>query len=103
MWFSTRLKNSSLIDYKPESIRFFVKDLRKVKRTARQENEVIPLFTKLDSVVIGKAAGNFVFGFKPFTIPRTQELLLMASEDNGGRSLILHCSFKLLLQTRKLE
>ena len=103
MWFSFRLKNSSLIDYKPESIRFLVKDLRRLKRTATQENEVIPLFTKPDSIVMGKAAGDFVFGFKPFTIPKTQQLVIVVSEDNGGRSLVLHCSYKLLLQTRRLE
>jgi len=103
MWFSSRLKNSSLIDYKPESIRFFAKDLRRVKRSAVQENEVVPLYVRLDSLVAGKTAGNFVFGFKPFTIPKTQQLFIVVSEDNGGRSLILHCSYKLLLQTRRLE
>lgn len=103
MWFSSRLKNSSLIDYKPESIRFFVRDLRRVKRTARQANEVVPLFTEMDSVIVGKAEGNFIFGFKPFTIPKTQQLFIVVTEDNGGRSLTLPCSYKLLLLTRRLE
>ncbi len=102
MWFSTVLKNASLIDYGPISLRFFVRDLRRLKRTARQVRELEPLYMNQDSAVLGKSAGRFTTGFKPFAIPKTQELVIQVTEENGGRTLELHCSHKLLLKTRKL-
>jgi conjugative transposon TraN protein len=103
MWLALQLQNKSLIDYSPDYIRFFVRDKKRGKRTAIQESEITPLYGKADSTVAGEQLQKVVFAFRPFTIPKTQELVIQVGEQNGGRSLVLPVSHKVLLKARLLS
>jgi conjugative transposon TraN protein len=103
MWLALQLQNKSLIDYKPDYVRFFVRDKKRGKRTALQEREITPLYGKSDSAVAGEQLQKVVFAFQPFTIPKTQELVIQVGEQNGGRSLVLSVSHRVLLKTRLLS
>jgi conjugative transposon TraN protein len=103
MWLALQLQNKSLLDYKPDYIRFFVRDKKRDKRTAIQESEITPWYGKADSSVAGEQLQKVVFAFRPFTIPKTQELVIQVGEQNGGRSLVLPVSHKVLLKARLLS
>lgn len=103
MWLAFQLQNKSLIDYSPDYVRFFVRDKKRGKRTAVQEAEITPLYGKADSAVEGEQSKKVVFAFQPFTIPKTQELVIQVGEQNGGRSLVLPVSHRVLLKARLLS
>jgi conjugative transposon TraN protein len=102
MWLGLQLQNKSLINYTPDYIRFFVRDKKRGKRTAVQETEIRPLYGKADSAVAGEQSQKVVFAFQSFTIPKTQELVIQVGEQNGGRSLVLPVSHRVLLKARLL-
>lgn len=103
MWISFKMANGSFISYRPESIRFFVRDLKRLKRTALQETEIQPLYAQMDSLISGNDDATAVFGFNPFTIPKTQELIVQVAEHNGGRTLVLHVRYAAMLKARLLK
>ena len=103
MWFTLELFNSSLIDYKPDYIRFFLRDRKRAKRTAVQEAELFPLLQTCREIIPGNAVMKMLFPFKPFTIPRSKELVIQIGEQNGGRSLILLISHRKILKARLVK
>jgi conjugative transposon TraN protein len=102
LWFSLKLNNSSSIEYKPEYVRFFIRDRKRSKRTAVQETELHPIYSAIDSSVINNTHGKIALAFHPFTIPRDKKLFIQISEHNGGRTLILPIKARILLKARPL-
>jgi conjugative transposon TraN protein len=102
LWFSLRLNNSSSIDYKPEYVRFLIRDRKKSKRTAVQESELYPMYSSIDSSISSNAPGKIVLAFHPFTISTQKKLFIQISEQGGGRTLILPIKAKILLKARPL-
>lgn len=103
MWLTMELFNSSLIDYQPDYIRFFLRDRKRAKRTAVQETELIPLMQTCKEVVPGNTVMKMLFPFKPFTIPRSKELVVQIGEQNGGRSLVLPIGHRKILKARLVK
>ena len=103
MWFKLKLSNHSLIDYTPDYIRFLIRDGKHAKRTAVQENKLLPVYLQPSFVVNGNAATDIIYGFAPFTIPASRELIMEVAEENGGRTLRLHISHRAILKARLLE
>lgn len=103
MWFMLQLENSSLINYQPESVRFFTRDRKRAKRTAIQESELQPLYNDTGSVIAGQSSGEILLAFPPFTIPATKELFIQVTEKNGGRSLLLPVKYKTILKAKSLQ
>lgn len=103
MWFKLKLENQSLIDYKPENIRFVVRDRKRSKRTAVQENNIQPVYAQPSFVVRGNTEHDFIYGFNPFTIPSNQEFIVQITEASGGRALLLRISPRVFLKARLLK
>ncbi|TXJ24950.1 MAG: conjugative transposon protein TraN [Chitinophagaceae bacterium] len=103
MWFNFRIRNRSLIDYTPDYIRAFVRDKKKVKRTAIQEKEITPVFNIPYSSIKGRGDQHIVIAYPSFTIPKDQELVFQIGEKNGGRSLTLVLNHKAILQAKLLN
>ena len=103
MWFKLKLTNRSLIDYKPDNVRFFVRDRKRSKRTAVQENMVQPVYDQSAFVVNGNEDDDFIYGFTPFTIPSHQEFVIQVTEKNGGRALTMRVKHGIILKARVLE
>ena len=53
MWMTLEFWNGSQIDFRPEEIRFFLRDRRRAKRTALQENELRPIYLEHIEIVHG--------------------------------------------------
>ena len=90
MYFRLIVENSSKIKYDIDQLRFFIRDTKRVKRTATQEIEITPTYILNDvAVVEGEAENSFVFALSKFTIPEDKYLAIQLMEKNGGRHLEL--------------
>lgn len=103
MWFTLQLENSSLIHYQPESVRFFIRDRKRAKRTAIQQIEFQPLYSDVGRIIAGESSGEILLAFPPFTLPATKELIIQVTEKNGGRSLLLPVKCRTILKARLLQ
>lgn len=90
MYFQILLCNQSAIDYDIELLKFYIRDKRKSKRTAAQENELIPLHISGNTRKV-KACdfSMIVVALDKFTIPDAKYLAIQLMEKNGGRHLLM--------------
>lgn len=90
MYYRLRIVNQSTINYEIDQLRFFIRDQRKVKRTASQEIELLPLYVYNQYTEIeGKTEVCQVFVLEKFTIPDKKYLVIQLMEKQGGRHLEL--------------
>lgn len=100
LYFQLQLTNNSPIDFEPELMRLFIRDRKKAKRTAVQEQELIPLLvTANPTVITAMTSHTMVIAVQKFTIPDAKQMLLQLMEKNGGRHLQLKITNKKLMQS----
>ncbi len=90
MYYQILLCNQSTIDYDIDLLKFYIRDKRKSKRTAAQENELIPLHISGNTRKV-KACdfSMIVVALDKFTIPDAKYLAIQLMEKNGGRHLLM--------------
>lgn len=85
-----KIINETNIGYEIDQLRFFVRDQKKVKRTAAQELELLPVLAyKSEGKVPAKSEVKFVYVLPKFTIPDDKNLIVEMIEKSGGRHLQL--------------
>lgn len=90
MYYQITLCNHSPIDYDIDLLKFYIRDKKKSKRTAIQENELTPLHISGNTRRV--SAYNFsmiVVAVDKFTIPDAKYLAIQMMEKNGGRHLLM--------------
>lgn len=103
MYYRIKITNNSKINYDIDQLRFFIRDTKKVKRTASQEIEITPIYILNNVVKIDSDAENtFVFALPKFTIPEKKYLAIQLMEQNGGRHVELHVKNTKLVQVTVL-
>ncbi|MET4545624.1 conjugative transposon TraN protein [Pedobacter africanus] len=96
------LDNSSNVGYDIGQFRFFIRDQKKVKRTASQELEISHSYVSGDIQGIAqKSRKTVVFAFPKFTIPDGKYLTVQLMERNGGRHLTFKIPNGVLLKARE--
>lgn len=90
IYFQLLLYNHTAINYDIDVLRFFIRDRKKGKRTAEQENELVPLYIAGNHQQI-KAYNSsvIVVALNKFTIPDAKLFGVQIMERNGGRHLQL--------------
>lgn len=90
IYFQLLLCNHSAINYDIDVLRFFIRDRNKGKRTALQENELVPLYVAGNhQQVKGYNFSVVVVALDKFTIPDAKYFGVQIMEKNGGRHLQL--------------
>jgi conjugative transposon TraN protein len=103
MYYRINVTNNSKINYDVDQLRFFIRDNKKVKRTASQEIEILPVYILNNVVTIdGESENTFVFALPKFTIPEQKYLAIQLMEMNGGRHVELRVKNKKLVQVTVL-
>jgi conjugative transposon TraN protein len=90
MYYQIMLCNNSPIDYDIDLLKFYIRDKKKSKRTAVQENELTALHISGNSRQV-RAYGfsMIVVALDKFTIPDAKYMAVQLMEKNGGRHLLL--------------
>jgi conjugative transposon TraN protein len=90
IYYQLDLQNASAIDYDINYLRFYIRDKKKSKRTANQENEITPLYVAGNtSQVKANNHSTIVVALEKFTIPDAKFLAIEIGEKNGGRNLLM--------------
>ncbi|WP_276962421.1 conjugative transposon protein TraN [Bacteroides graminisolvens] len=86
LYFHTQLKNSSNVPFDVDYITFKIADKKVAKRTAIQEQVIMPLRAYNHALLVdGKRTERTVFTLPKFTIPDDKQLVVELAEKNGGR------------------
>jgi len=97
-----RLANRSNLDYNIDFFRMYIRDRQKAKRTSVQEHEVYPVYSDTLRVIPGRTAVEYTLVIPAFTLTAGKQFLVEAYEKNGGRTLSLDVSNKVLFKATKL-
>ncbi|KAA9038691.1 conjugative transposon protein TraN [Ginsengibacter hankyongi] len=90
IYFQLQLVNQSSIDYDIDLLRFYIRDKKKAKRAAMQENEIKPLYIAGNTKLVkANSTSTLVVALEKFTIPDAKFLSIEVMEKNGGRHLLL--------------
>lgn len=99
IYYQLQLSNKSPVNYDIDLLRFYIKDLKKSKRTAVQENELQPLHVVGNiSKIKANSQSVVVAAFDKFTIPDAKYLAIQVMEKNGGRHLFMKISNRKIMQ-----
>lgn len=99
IYYQLRIKNNSPINYGIEVLRFYIRDKKKGKRTAVQENELKPLHVAGNMVQVKSFTQNvIVVALDKFTIPNKKFMGIQIMEKNGGRHLMMKLNNKDILK-----
>ena len=89
LYFHLQLKNSSNVPFDVDYVTFKIVDKKVAKRTAIQEQVIIPLRAHNNLMLIGgKATERCIFALPKFTIPDDKHLVVELFEKEGGRHQI---------------
>ncbi|MDI5950239.1 conjugative transposon protein TraN [Flavobacterium sp. LB2P84] len=103
MYYRILVANHSKINYDVDQLRFFIRDNKKVKRTASQEIEITPIYILNNVATVDDESENtFVFALPKFTIPEKKYLAIQLMEKNGGRHVELQVKNKKLVKVTVL-
>ncbi len=86
LYFHMQLKNSSSVPFDVDYITFKIVDKKVAKRTAIQQQIIMPLRAHNNLTLIGgKTTERSVFTLPKFTIPDDKQLMVELHEKEGGR------------------
>jgi conjugative transposon TraN protein len=90
LFFHVQLKNTSTVSFNVDYLTFKIVDKKVAKRTAIQEQVIIPLrsYNQVTTVAGGKEERT-VFTLPKFTIPNDKQLVIEVTEKDGGRNQTL--------------
>ena len=99
IYYQLELENKSSINYSIDLIRFYIRDGKKGKRTAVQENDLNPINVAGNiSSVNANSSSVMVFAFAKFTIPDGKYLAVQIMEKDGGRHLSMKINNKKIMK-----
>lgn len=102
-YFQMKLTNKSSMDYDTDALGFYIRDKKRSRRTAIQENELIPIYIAGNyKKVKAHQRTVFVIAFERFTIPDAKYMAMQMSEKNGGRNLLIKINNKQIVKARAL-
>ncbi|MET3876484.1 conjugative transposon protein TraN [Chitinophaga sp. OAE865] len=102
LFFQFHLHNDTHIGFESSSVRFFIRDRKKAKRTAVQDKEVEPLFVLQSGIPESGKGQTIIAAFPRFTIAEGKLFTIEIMEKDGDRNPTNHIKQKKLLKARNL-
>ena len=99
IYYQLYLVNQSPVNYNIDLLRFYIRDKKKSKRTAVQENELKPLYVAGNtSQVKANSNSTIVVALEKHTIPDAKYFAVQVMEKHGGRHLYMKINNKKIMQ-----
>ena len=103
LYFRLHVRNRSSVNYDIKSLKLFIRDKKRMKRTSSQELELVPVYVGNETANINAfASATMVYAVRKFTIPDGKTLHIKLFEENGGRSLSLRIKNRHILKAKLL-
>jgi conjugative transposon TraN protein len=104
LFFHLQLKNRSSVSYQIDYLTFKIVDKKVAKRTAMQEQVILPLrsYNQVTDVS-GRKEERTVFALPKFTIPNDKQLIIELTERDGGRSQTLFIENTDLIRANQVD
>ncbi len=104
IFYKLKIKNHSPIDYQADHVRFYIRDSKKSKKVALQEDELQPVsgYPENGITAVSDNSQVVVYAFEKFTLSEGKKLTIEITERTGGRNLIMEIKNKHILKARKL-
>ena len=103
IYYQLRIKNNSTINYDIEVLRFYIRDKKKGKGIAVQENILKPLYVFGNMAQVKSFNQNIiVVALDKFTIPDKKFMGIQVLEKNGGKHLMIKLNNKDILRVISL-
>lgn len=103
LYFQLQLENNSNVNYDIDQLRFYVRDQKKAKRTASQEQELLVLsVTGNDKIIRSASRQMVVLALSKLTIPDQKYLSVELIEAQGSRNLSFKVDNKILTRATPL-
>lgn len=96
------LHNITAIPFETGSLRFYIRDKKKVKRTAEQDTEVLPVCMQHSGTPEQDRGEVLVAAFPKFTIADNKDFVCELTEQGGDRDPAVKLSGSKLLKARPL-
>ena len=104
MLFQVSIANDSNIPYHTESLRFFVRDKQKLKRTASQEWVQQPIqMSGNKNFIDGRDEQHVICAIPKFTFPDSKRLIIELMESRGGRHLRLVVKNRIIIKAKRVS
>jgi len=97
------LHNNTAIRYDEGSLRFYIRDTKKVKRTAEQDKEILPLYVLHSGTPELDKGEVIVAAFQKFTIAENKKFITEMNEQSGDRNPDCHIDQDKLLKAKALR
>ena len=103
-FFHLHLKNTSTVSFNVDYITFKIVDKKVAKRTAIQEQIIVPLrsYNRITTVA-GRKDERTIFVLPKFTIPNDKQLIIELTERDGGRNQTLFIESTDLIRAEIIE
>lgn len=102
LFFRFRLHNSTAIPYQAATLRFFIRDAKRAKRTAVQDSELPVLFKKSWGRPEDSGGQIIIMALPRFTIADNKHLAIQLMEQEGDRTLDFRVRERTLRKTKKI-
>ncbi|WP_214072589.1 conjugative transposon protein TraN [Mucilaginibacter sp. dw_454] len=102
LFFSYKVKNTTAIRYDTGSLRFYIRDKDKAKRTAEQDKEISPLYVQHTGTAENDKGETIVAAFAKFTIAENKNFVTELMEQGGDRNPTCKLDQDKLLQAKTL-
>lgn len=103
LYFQISLQNHSSLDFDIQSLRFFIRDKKRVKRSAEQEIEITPLYILGNHDAVPHTSEQTVcIAVQKFGILNKKYLTIQLMERNGARNLSIRIKNKELIKAHLL-
>jgi conjugative transposon TraN protein len=102
LFFRYQVKNHTAIPYDAGSLRFYIRDKDKAKRTAQQDKEISPLYVQHNGAAENDAGETIVVAFAKFTIAENKNFVTELMEQGGDRDPSCKLDQDKLLQAKTL-
>lgn len=86
LFFRYKVKNKTAIRYDAGSLRFYIRDKNKAKRTAEQDKEISPLYVQHTGIAENDNGETIVAAFPKGTIAENKDFVTELMEQGGDRN-----------------